>query len=92
VLARDVDEVLRGVDADHVADERGERVREGAGTAADVERALVAAQRGQQSLYQADEGVVPLDLELSAVLDPVHHPTTSRVDRSPDARIAHASS
>ena len=27
---------------------------------------------------------MPLGLELSAVLDPVHHPTTSRVDRSPD--------
>ena len=92
MLARDVDEILRGVDADHVADERGERVREGAGAAADVERALVAAQRCQQSLYQGDEGVVPLDLELSAVLDPVHHPTTSRVDRSPAVRIPHASS
>ena len=92
MLARDVDEILRGVDADHLADERGERVREGAGAAADVERALVAAQRGQQSPYQGDEGVVPLDLELPAVLDPVHHPTTSRVDRSPDVRIPHASS
>ena len=91
-LAGDVHELLRGVDADDLADERGERVREGTGAAADVERALVAAQRGPQALHHGDEGVVPLGLELPAVLDPVHHPTTSRVDRSPDVRIPHASS
>ncbi len=49
VLARGGEVLLGGVDADDLADERRERVRERAGAATDVERALVAAQRGERA-------------------------------------------
>ena len=48
VLARRLEVLLRGIDADDVADERGERVRERARAASDVERPLVAGERGEQ--------------------------------------------
>ena len=93
VLARGGREVLLGgVDADDLADERRERVGERAGAAADVERALVTAERREQGLDPGLELGVALGLERAAVLDPVGHPTTSLVALPGAIRMPHASS
>ncbi len=92
MLARGGEELLGGVDADRLADERGERVGEGTGAAPDVEHALVAFERREQPLRPRDEIGVALGLELPAVLDAVGHPATSRVARPSETRIPHASS
>ncbi len=92
VLARRGEVLLGGVDADHLADERRDRIRERARPAADVEHALVTAERSEQPRDLRRERGMSLGLERTAEADPVAHPTTSRAPRPGATRIPQASS
>jgi hypothetical protein len=71
VLASRFEVLLGRVDAHHVADQWGERVRERAGAASHVERPFVARDRGEQPPKASLELGLALGLERTAVLDPV---------------------
>jgi len=74
------EEVDRLVDADDLADERCERERQGARSAARVERALAPGERDEQLANALGERLGSLPLKREPVLDGAQ-PTTSRCAR-----------